>query len=184
MMKKLLLAIMIFTMVLASGCKDNNDTDVDQPDDVIVDDNTTNDDDTEADDTEDDSDLNEDENQDTDTEQDENQGMDDVFNDETGEDAEEEELEGVFSHIYTFEIMDRTMYARTEVNIRTKPSTEGDILGQFHVNDEVHVIGRCIENGWYMVEYNGEQAFVHDDYLVDAKITTADLQYEWLAEMV
>lgn len=170
MKKKLLLLILSFVLLFTAGC-DNGQTgqQVGVDDDVVVngdEEGNENNDDSQSDEN--------DENNENGDEEDitgDNPPIDDVFNDQTGEDAGEEEVEGVFANIYTYEIMDAVMYARTEVNVRTLPSTKGEILGRLQINDSVHIIGRCIENGWYKVEYKDTIAFVHHDYLVDSKVT-------------
>ncbi len=172
MKRRFLLSLLVFVFLFAVACGNddtnvgtNNDQDIIQEDDKeedIQDEETDN------------------ESGEEQEEEEEEQLPDDVFNDET---VEEEEEEGVFSHIYTIEIMDTTMYAIKDVNVRSLPSTEGEIVGRLVVNDTVHVVGRCVENGWYKVEYNDQYAFVHYDYLGGSKVTVSNNSYSWIASL-
>ena len=71
---------------------------------------------------------------------------------------------------YTFEEMDATKYAKSTVNVRALPNTDGEKLGGLSTNDEVKVTGKCAETGWYRIEYSDGIAYVSDDYLVDEKV--------------
>ena len=67
---------------------------------------------------------------------------------------------------YTFYDIDpHTMYATGSVNIRTLPSTEGDIVDVAHTNDKINVVGRCNETGWYVIIYNNQTLYMSDRYL-------------------
>ena len=57
------------------------------------------------------------------------------------------------------------MYAIQTVNVRNLPSTDGEKVGNLSTNQEVTVIGQCNETGWYRIEYNGETAYVSNNYL-------------------
>ncbi len=74
---------------------------------------------------------------------------------------------------YTFKDMDATKYAKSSVNVRNMPGTDGEKLGSLSFNQEVKVTGQCNETGWYRIEYSGETAYVSDSYLVDNKVETA-----------
>lgn len=74
---------------------------------------------------------------------------------------------------YTYTDMDATKYAKSSVNVRNMPGTDGDKLGALSFNQEVKVTGQCNETGWYRIEYSGETAYVSDSYLVDNKVETA-----------
>lgn len=60
-----------------------------------------------------------------------------------------------------------TAYATTSLNVRSLPSTSGRKIGALAAGQEVTVTGRCIETGWYRIEYNGGEAFVSDKYITD-----------------
>nr|WP_300868270.1 SH3 domain-containing protein [uncultured Acetatifactor sp.] len=71
------------------------------------------------------------------------------------------------------EAMTGTMYARSAVNVRNQPSTDGEKVGQLTQGQEVTVTGQCEETGWYQIELNGEKAFVSNSYIVAEKPATA-----------
>lgn len=73
---------------------------------------------------------------------------------------------------YTFNDMSATKYAKSTVNVRNLPDTDGEKVGSLSMNQEVTVTGQCNETGWYRIEYNGNTAYVSDSYLVDNKIET------------
>ena len=62
-----------------------------------------------------------------------------------------------------------TMYAKSEVNVRNQPSTDGEKVGRLAYGQEVTVTGQCKETGWYQIELNGEKAFVSNGYIVSEK---------------
>lgn len=70
---------------------------------------------------------------------------------------------------YTYTDMDKTMYAKSSVNVRDLPSTDGEKLGSLSKAQEVHVTGQCNETGWYRIDYNGGVAHVSNSYLVNDK---------------
>lgn len=172
MKKKLLLLVLFMVLLLTVGCNDSKDDLETNNNDVVLDDEN-------KDDTNEEITGDEDSSEES-TEGEEEPPVDDYFNDE-GE--TEEEPEGVFSYIYTFKKMDAIMYAKADVNIRTAPSTEGEAIGKFKANETIHVIGVCIENGWYKVEHNDGIGYVHYDYLVEAKVTVANDRYQWVASL-
>lgn len=49
------------------------------------------------------------------------------------------------------------------VNLRERPNTESEILGQYYQNTEMTVIG--INNGWYKVRYDGKTGYIRSDYM-------------------
>lgn len=69
--------------------------------------------------------------------------------------------------VYTYKDIASIMYAKQAVNVRTLPSTSGERIGSLSENQEVKVIGQCIETGWYRILYNGVVAYVSDNYLTD-----------------
>jgi uncharacterized protein YgiM (DUF1202 family) len=60
-------------------------------------------------------------------------------------------------------------YATTSLNVRSGPGKEYDIIGYFIVNEEVQITGE-VDNGWYRVDYLGEEGFAYSTYLADEKI--------------
>lgn len=71
---------------------------------------------------------------------------------------------------YTYTDMNATMYAQQTVNVRSLPNADGEKLGSLSANDEVKVTGQCSETNWYRIEYNGNIAYVSNDYLGADKI--------------
>ena len=65
-----------------------------------------------------------------------------------------------------------TMYAKSAVNVRNQPSTDGEKVGGLTQGQEVTVTGQCKETGWYQIELNGETAFVSNSYIVAEKPAT------------
>lgn len=74
---------------------------------------------------------------------------------------------------YTYTDMDATKFAKSTVNVRSLPNTDGEKLGGLSQNDEVKVTGKCNETGWYRISYNDSVAYVSDSYLVDQKVEVA-----------
>lgn len=68
---------------------------------------------------------------------------------------------------YTYKDMANIMYAKQAVNVRSLPSTDGERIGSLSADQEVKVIGQCIETGWYRILYNGVVAYVSNNYLID-----------------
>ncbi|MGN1164852.1 MAG: SH3 domain-containing protein [Lachnospiraceae bacterium] len=71
---------------------------------------------------------------------------------------------------YTFTDMSTTMYAKSSVNVRSLPSTDGTRLGSLTKNQAVTITGKCNETGWYRIIYNDGEAYVSDKYLSDNAI--------------
>lgn len=67
---------------------------------------------------------------------------------------------------YTYTDMDKTMWAKSSVNVRNLPSTDGSKVDSLKASEEVKVTGQCNETGWYRLEGN---KYVSNNYLVDAK---------------
>lgn len=67
---------------------------------------------------------------------------------------------------YTYTDLELTKYAKTDVNVRDLPSTEGKQLGILNKNQKVLVTGTCNETGWYRIAYNGSMGYVSAVYLV------------------
>lgn len=68
---------------------------------------------------------------------------------------------------YTYKDMANIMYAKQDVNVRSLPSTNGERIGYLSADQEVKVIGQCIETGWYRILHNGVVAYVSNHYLTD-----------------
>lgn len=72
---------------------------------------------------------------------------------------------------YTFKDFEKTMYAKSSVNVRDLPSTEGGKIGSLNDWEKVTVTGQCKETNWYKINFNGLEGFVSSNYLVDNKPT-------------
>lgn len=77
---------------------------------------------------------------------------------------------------FTYSDLSATMYAKSSVNVRNLPSTDGTKLGGLSTNQEVAVTGQCNETSWYRISYNGSEAFVSDKYLVTEKVVTQPVE--------
>ncbi len=64
----------------------------------------------------------------------------------------------------------KTLYAQTNVNMRTGPSTDYESVGNIKTNTEVKVIGRYGQDGWYLIDRGDKKAFVSNKYLGEEKI--------------
>lgn len=72
---------------------------------------------------------------------------------------------------YTFEEYEGfSMYATATVNIRTLPSTEGEIVTTRHINEEIWVTGRCKETGWYRIDIEGQTFYITYLYVSKEKV--------------
>ena len=70
---------------------------------------------------------------------------------------------------YTYSALDKTMYAKSSVNVRDLPSTDGERIGGLSARQEVHVTGQCNETGWYRIAYGDGEAYVSNSYIVAEK---------------
>ena len=80
--------------------------------------------------------------------------------------------------IYTYTDLDKTMYAKASVNVRTLPAKKGTRIGTLTQVAEVQVTGQCNETGWYRIIYNNQTAYVSNNYLVDEKPYIPEVEYE------
>ena len=83
---------------------------------------------------------------------------------------------------YTISEMSSTMYAKSAVNVRNQPSTDGEKVGRLAYGQEITVTGQCEETGWYQIELNGEAAFVSNSYIVAEKPATTTTNPETAAK--
>ena len=89
--------------------------------------------------------------------------------DQTGTNTGEETADSPYT---INEAVTGTMYAKSGVNVRNQPSTDGEKVGRLTQGQEVTVTGQCKETGWYQIELNGEKAFVSNSYIVAEKPAT------------
>lgn len=80
---------------------------------------------------------------------------------------------------YTYSELSQTMYAKSAVNVRDLPSTDGKKIGSLKASQEITVTGKCDQTGWYRFELNNTTGYVSDKYIVSEKPagnTTANAQ--------
>lgn len=70
---------------------------------------------------------------------------------------------------YTYSELSKTMYAKSAVNIRDLPSTDGKKIGSLKASQEITVTGKCDQTGWYRFDWNGTTGYVSDKYIVSEK---------------
>ena len=86
--------------------------------------------------------------------------------------------EDVVTPTYTYKDVSKTMYAKKAVNVRDLPSSTGSKVGKLEAGAEVVVTGQCKETNWYRIEYNGQEAYVSNNYLVNEKPIQESLETE------
>ena len=70
---------------------------------------------------------------------------------------------------YTYAELSQTMYAKSAVNVRDLPSTDGKKIGSLKASQEITVTGKCDQTGWYRFDLNGTTGYVSDKYIVSEK---------------
>lgn len=75
----------------------------------------------------------------------------------------------VKQNVYTYSEIDKKMYAKSSVNVRSLPSTDGEKIGILSKGQEVVVTGQCNETKWYRIIYKDKIAYVSNSYLVNDK---------------
>ena len=70
---------------------------------------------------------------------------------------------------YTYSELNQTMYAKSAVNVRDMPSTDGKKIGSLKASQEITVTGKCDQTGWYRFDWNGTTGYVSDKYIVSEK---------------
>ena len=75
----------------------------------------------------------------------------------------------VKQNVYTYSELDKKMYAKSSVNVRILPSTDGEKIGSLSKGQEVIVTGQCNETKWYRIIYKDKVAYVSSSYLVNDK---------------
>ena len=70
---------------------------------------------------------------------------------------------------YTCTEMTQTMYAKSAVNVRDLPGTDGNKIGSLKASQEINVTGKCDQTGWYRFDLNGTTGYVSDKYIVSEK---------------
>lgn len=70
---------------------------------------------------------------------------------------------------YTYSELSQTMYAKSAVNVRDLPNTDGKKIGNLKASQEITVTGKCDQTGWYRFELNNTTGYVSDKYIVSEK---------------
>ena len=70
---------------------------------------------------------------------------------------------------YTYSELNQTMYAKSAVNVRDLPSTDGKKIGSLKASQEIVVTGKCDQTGWYRFDWNNTIGYVSDKYIVSVK---------------
>ena len=70
---------------------------------------------------------------------------------------------------YTYSELNQTMYAKSAVNVRDLPSTDGKKIGSLKASQEIVVTGKCDQTGWYRFDWNNTTGYVSDKYIVSEK---------------
>ena len=70
---------------------------------------------------------------------------------------------------YTYSELSQTMYAKSAVNVRDLPSTDGKKIGSLKASQEIAVTGKCDQTGWYRFDWNSTTGYVSDKYIVSEK---------------
>lgn len=73
---------------------------------------------------------------------------------------------------YTYSELNQTMYAKSAVNVRDLPSTDGKKIGSLKASQEITVTGKCDQTGWYRFDMNNTTGYVSDKYIVSEKPVT------------
>ena len=70
---------------------------------------------------------------------------------------------------YTYSELSQTMYAKSAVNVRDLPNTDGKKIGSLKASQEITVTGKCDQTGWYRFELNNTTGYVSNKYIVSEK---------------
>lgn len=70
---------------------------------------------------------------------------------------------------YTYSELNQTMYAKSAVNIRDLPNTDGKKIGSLKASQEITVTGKCDQTGWYRFDWNNTTGYVSNKYIVSEK---------------
>ena len=73
---------------------------------------------------------------------------------------------------YTVTKLDKTMYAKSTVNVRKGPSTDFEKVISLSTGKQVKVVGQSEQTGWYLIQFDGKEGYVSDSYLQDKPVET------------
>ena len=68
--------------------------------------------------------------------------------------------------------LDKTMYAKSTVNVRKGPSTDFEKIGSLSAGKQVKVVGQSDQTGWYLIQFDGKEGYVSNSYLQDKPVET------------
>lgn len=75
--------------------------------------------------------------------------------------AEESNTEFIY-HAHSMDL-----YAASNFSIRTGPGVYYQSIGRMYYGRPVHVLGICEDNDWYIIDFYGDEAFVHSACLFE-----------------
>ena len=90
-------------------------------------------------------------------------------NTESSNNTEEQSTENNTEDTGAENVTEIKLYAQTDVNVRSLPSTDGEKLGVLSKNQEVIGLGEA-EGGWQKIRYNDGIAYVSAQYLGKLKV--------------
>ena len=73
---------------------------------------------------------------------------------------------------YTVTKLDKTMYAKSTVNVRKGPSTDFEKVSSLSTGKQVKVVGQSDQTGWYLIQFDGKEGYVSNSYLQDKPVET------------
>ncbi|WP_096516043.1 SH3 domain-containing protein [Clostridium perfringens] len=56
------------------------------------------------------------------------------------------------------------LISANQLNVRTSPNENGQVIGTLHKNDKISVLNKSID-GWYKIDFNGRRAYVSSKYV-------------------
>ena len=78
-----------------------------------------------------------------------------------------------------------TRYVTDILNVRQEPSVESEVIGRLLIRSEVTVTGEVADNEFVRIDYNGQEGYVHSDYLSEQAPEAAEIiNYSWNGEML
>lgn len=96
--------------------------------------------------------------------------------------SEEESVSEESEPEFTVEEYSADLYVKKAVNVRIGPSTDYEKIGGLSKGQQIQVTG-IADTGWYRIEYNGSEAYVSSNYLVDEATYQAILAEEEAAAL-
>ncbi len=68
--------------------------------------------------------------------------------------------------VYTYMDLNKFMWAKSGLKVRTLPCTDGEVLGYLKKHEQVRITGQCVETGWYRILFNGQVGYASDRYML------------------